>query len=631
ILDPPYKYSPIRASGAAGISPDPYVTLRVRTSPNAKQQTSVQHENIDPEWNENFLFYLNPDKKNTLELTIMDDDFGLDKTLGVQEVELDDLPVDKEVRQAVQFGERTLLDIILLVKFNESEHLRISYDLCEDEREFLIKRRDVIFEKMSAMFDDETKPKTVNEVPVIAIMGSGGGYRAACGLSGAFCALQEAGILDCATYVTGLSGSSWYISTLYVQEKWPESSTCEELAAFLRKRFKINVLRHFRPEFKRKVRQKHKIGQPVAFTDIFGMALGDALLQDQDAKLSHQVHKVIHGQSALPVTTGIRVRNDTSAEVCSEWIEFTPFEFGMAKIGVFGKVSEFGGKYYKGRLVKKFEESPLHYLLGIWGSAFSILLNRVVDIEKHMQKLGETARQELERVILKETGRLKSEEDDSDDDDLPDDEIQTSGNWVTEMLKPSNLFTSRRGKAAETFNFCRGMQTKKEEDEEYSKLIGKEKTMCVVTVRDINGDDELPFVELLKAEQWAKGNGLPFPQIQGNPITEDPILRECYVFENKDDVTCPTILHFPIINKTFRSYLKPGVPRVTKEDKDFADFRIFDDPNEPYSSFKFQYDNKTFDRLHELMKFNTRLNIDTIKEKIATYVDYRRNNPEYAK
>lgn len=51
--------------------------------------------------------------------------------------------------------------------FSESEHLRISYDLCEDEREFLTKRRDVIFEKMSAMFDDETKPKTVNEVEFI--------------------------------------------------------------------------------------------------------------------------------------------------------------------------------------------------------------------------------------------------------------------------------------------------------------------------------------------------------------------------------------------------------------------------------------------------------------------------------
>ncbi len=45
---------------------------------------------------------------------------------------------------------------------------------------------------------------------MIAIMGSGGGYRAACGLSGVMVALQESGIFDCATYVTGLSGSSWY-------------------------------------------------------------------------------------------------------------------------------------------------------------------------------------------------------------------------------------------------------------------------------------------------------------------------------------------------------------------------------------------------------------------------------------
>ena len=35
----------------------------------------------------------------------MDDDFGMDETLGVQEVELDDLPVDEEVKQLVQFGE----------------------------------------------------------------------------------------------------------------------------------------------------------------------------------------------------------------------------------------------------------------------------------------------------------------------------------------------------------------------------------------------------------------------------------------------------------------------------------------------------------------------------------------------
>ena len=36
----------------------------------------------------------------------------------------------------------------------------------------------------------------------------------------------------------------------------------------------------------------------------------------------------------------------------------------MAKYGVFGKTEDFGGKYYKGNLIKKFEESPLSYLQG---------------------------------------------------------------------------------------------------------------------------------------------------------------------------------------------------------------------------------------------------------------------------
>ena len=74
-----------------------------------------------------------------------------------------------------------------------------------------------------------------------------------------------------------------------------------------------------------------------------------------------------------------------------------------------------------------------------------------------------------------------------------------------------------------------------------------------------------------------------------------------------------------------------GVLRKTQEEKDFANFDIFDDPDAPYSSFKFEYQPKTFERLHELMKFNTLLHEDLIKEKIAYYVGYRRNNRGYAK
>ena len=41
-------------------------------------------------------------------------------------------------------------------------------------------------------------------------MGSGGGFRALMAYSGAFKALQQAGVLDTACYVAGLSGSAWY-------------------------------------------------------------------------------------------------------------------------------------------------------------------------------------------------------------------------------------------------------------------------------------------------------------------------------------------------------------------------------------------------------------------------------------
>lgn len=48
-----------------------------------------------------------------------------------------------------------------------------------------------------------------HQVPTIAVVGSGGGFRAMVGLSGAFRALVDTGVFDCLTYVSTLSGSSW--------------------------------------------------------------------------------------------------------------------------------------------------------------------------------------------------------------------------------------------------------------------------------------------------------------------------------------------------------------------------------------------------------------------------------------
>ncbi|KAL8178157.1 UNVERIFIED_CONTAM: Cytosolic phospholipase A2 [Gekko kuhli] len=107
-------------------------------------------------------------------------------------------------------------------------------------------------------------------------------------------------------------------------------------------------------------------------------------------------------------------------------------------------------------------------------------------------------------------------------------------------------------------------------------------------------------------------NKLPFPKIDPHVFDREG-LKECYVFKPKDpasDINCPTIIHFVLANINFRKFKAPGVPRETQEEKDFADFDIFDDPNTPFSTFNFQYSNEAFKRLHDLMEFNTLNNLD---------------------
>lgn len=47
------------------------------------------------------------------------------------------------------------------------------------------------------------------QVPTIGIIASGGGFRAMTAFGGAMKALSDTKILDCVTYLAGLSGSSW--------------------------------------------------------------------------------------------------------------------------------------------------------------------------------------------------------------------------------------------------------------------------------------------------------------------------------------------------------------------------------------------------------------------------------------
>ena len=76
---------------------------------------------------------------------------------------------------------------------------------------------------------------------------------------------------------------------------------------------------------------------------------------------------------------------------------------------------------------------------------------------------------------------------------------------------------------------------------------------------------------------------------------------------------------FTLINKDFRNFKSPNVPRESDEEKNFANFDIFDNTN-AYAIWRFVYPNQSFDRLSAMMEFNILNNLDVIRSEIAEMV-----------
>lgn len=61
--------------------------------------------------------------------------------------------------------------------------------------------------------------------------------------------------------------------------------------------------------------------------------------------------------------------------------------------------------------------------------------------------------------------------------------------------------------------------------------------------------------------QWARLNNVPFPEIDPTVVDREG-LKECYIFENPTDPRCPVVMHFVLVNITFRDEKAPGKPAI---------------------------------------------------------------------
>ncbi|KAL3846625.1 hypothetical protein ACJMK2_017599 [Sinanodonta woodiana] len=398
-------------------TPDPYIALTIQTAPDSQKKTKTIDNEVNPIWNETFTFLLDENNENIMEVTLMEANYTWDQTLGTTNININQLEKGTWIKKTLIFNNVSEVDLEMKVVLENNPKLRYTNALCEEEKAFLCRRREKVFEAMREILGEQG-PTCLEEVPTVSVIGSGGGFRAMVGLHGVTKALVDSGILQCTTYLGGLSGSSWYISTLYSHPDWPNMHP-RDMQDELKKNISSTPLWQRTPQtiyrYLDRILLKRRSGQPVSLADFWGYMIGDMLLNGRlESKLSDQREKVVNADVPLPLLTCVHVKNDRSARSFQEWVEFSPFEIGVPKYGIFMKTELFGSEFFMGNLCRQYEEPPIHFLLGIWGSAFSILFKRLA-LNSRRSDPVEKIREEIYKQL--------EEEQWSDDCDVVDSEV----------------------------------------------------------------------------------------------------------------------------------------------------------------------------------------------------------------
>ncbi|ORX48212.1 FabD/lysophospholipase-like protein [Hesseltinella vesiculosa] len=303
-------------------------------------------------------------------------------------------------------------------------HVRQGSQLCDDEEEFRRMRK--AYQRLAFAKFIEVDPAYVDEqdIPVVGVASSGGGYRAMIGLTGYLKGMQESGALDCVTYLAGVSGSCWGLSLF---NSVLTNGDADKMIEVLKKR----VTTHFASVPKvyalasastmnaknilQGIGQRYLQQHTVSLVDLFGMLIGtklfttidktsgEQLLEKSDMKLTSQAKFSQDGSHPMPIYCVVHQNLEKlleeeqsldtdemdKAHIIAKinelifstplntsgtdymWFEFTPYEIGSSEVDAWVPTWSFGRPFDHGVSTVRLPEQRLDVLLGVFGSAFT--------------------------------------------------------------------------------------------------------------------------------------------------------------------------------------------------------------------------------------------------------------------
>lgn len=302
-----------------------------------------------------------------------------------------------------------------------SAAVRVSSELCDEEKEFLERRKQATRIALAKYLGLPVEDVHADDVPTIAMVGSGGGLRALVAGTGSMLAAGESGLFDCVTYTAGVSGSCW-LQALFNSSLG--GRRMDRMVDHLKARLGVHIAyppvalaalnsaptnKFLLSGFVEKL--KGDPNSDFGLVDIYGLLLAARLLvpkgevgvDDRDLKISNQRDYIKHGEHPMPIYTAVRheipiieeaseeekiadkpseeTKIKAKKEAWFQWFEISPFEMFCEEFGAGIPTWSIGRKFENGKDLphdddgNRVPELRLPLLLGVFGSAFCATLS----------------------------------------------------------------------------------------------------------------------------------------------------------------------------------------------------------------------------------------------------------------
>ncbi|XP_030580761.1 cytosolic phospholipase A2 gamma-like [Archocentrus centrarchus] len=507
-------------------------------------------------------------------------------------------------------------------------HVRQSQSLSAGEQEFVLRRKQVVLTSLNKL----GIACTLDMVPHIALLGSGGGQRAAVGLMGSLFQMEKDGLLDTMLYLGGVSGSAWSMIALYSDLQW---STNMESAVSRLSGPGIGLT-----EALIVLAERAKDGR-LSLTDIWGALTSVLIMKQLNIRSLSEDGSSVTNPYPIYSTVNKNCLQDGSEE--GKWFEVTPHEAGFVDLGLFIDTAKLGSKIHSaGSEVNGIDMVTLQGLVGSALADDESLVNHILDWLKDLVgkdttddnnlleflwtkngiTLNYTASSELKllemyNVVFKQWSQKVLASVQSWSPNLDDGPARYYVSWLIQTVfaqikklewgKTDNFLyqypDAGMPSCIRNRMFLQLIDAGVMINMPYPPFLEEKRDTDLLIALEYGADET--FTTLILARDYAAKLEKPFPKIDENILKERDWPKACYVFKGKKKE--PTIIYMPLFNR--------------QNCKDEHEFKA---KMEEFSTFQLPFSQEKIEFLLETVKANVRYSKDTLLREIAKAVIRRR-------